>query len=142
VKKKRLRVARSQPRPVRDPGTQATVGAGMPAGPRRTSGFRHPLVGPRRVKLGAMRVRFDRFILDTETRELLRSEAPVSLSPKAFELLELLVAHRPKAMAKHDLLHVADLLGVLSHIHACAHARRPVLRNHPMNHRRPAFSRP
>jgi DNA-binding winged helix-turn-helix (wHTH) protein len=51
-----------------------------------------------------MRVRFDRFVLDTETRELLRGEARVSLSPKAFELLELLVAHRPKAMAKHDLL--------------------------------------
>jgi DNA-binding winged helix-turn-helix (wHTH) protein len=51
-----------------------------------------------------MRVRFDRFVLDTETRELLRGEARVSLSPKAFELLELLVAHRPKAMAKQDLL--------------------------------------
>jgi DNA-binding winged helix-turn-helix (wHTH) protein len=51
-----------------------------------------------------MRVRFDRFVLDTETRELLRGDARVSLSPKAFELLELLVAHRPKAMAKHDLL--------------------------------------
>jgi DNA-binding winged helix-turn-helix (wHTH) protein len=51
-----------------------------------------------------MRVRFDPFVLDTETRELLRGETRVSLSPKAFELLELLVAHRPKAMAKHDLL--------------------------------------
>ena len=49
-------------------------------------------------------MRFDRFVLDTETRELLRGETRVSLSPKAFELLELLVAHRPKAMAKHELL--------------------------------------
>jgi FHA domain len=30
-------------------------------------------------------------------------DAPVPLSPKAFELLCLLVAHRPKAMAKSDL---------------------------------------
>ena len=51
-----------------------------------------------------MRVRFDSFVLDTETRELLRGETRVSLSPKAFELLELLVTHRPKAMAKHHLL--------------------------------------
>lgn len=51
-----------------------------------------------------MRVRFAAFVLDTEARELLRGEARVPLSPKAFDLLDLLVAHRPKAMAKHDLL--------------------------------------
>jgi DNA-binding winged helix-turn-helix (wHTH) protein len=50
-----------------------------------------------------MRVRFGTFVLDSETRELLRGDAPVPLSPKAFELLCLLVAHRPKAMAKSDL---------------------------------------
>jgi DNA-binding winged helix-turn-helix (wHTH) protein len=50
-----------------------------------------------------MRVRFGTFVLDPGTRELLRGDAPVSLSPKAFELLSILVAHRPKAMAKSDL---------------------------------------
>src|SRR5687767_15767095 len=50
-----------------------------------------------------MRVRFGRFVLDPGTRELLRGDRPVSLSPKAFELLSILVAHRPKAMAKSDL---------------------------------------
>ena len=50
-----------------------------------------------------MRVSFGEFVLDSDTRELLRADAPVSLSPKAFELLCLLVAHRPKAMAKSDL---------------------------------------
>jgi DNA-binding winged helix-turn-helix (wHTH) protein len=51
-----------------------------------------------------MRVRFGRFVLDRESRELLRGHAPVALSPKAFDLLALLVAHRPKAMSKADLL--------------------------------------
>jgi DNA-binding winged helix-turn-helix (wHTH) protein len=50
-----------------------------------------------------MRVRFGPFVLDSETRELLRQDLPVPLSPKAFELLTLLVASRPKAMAKRDL---------------------------------------
>jgi DNA-binding winged helix-turn-helix (wHTH) protein len=50
-----------------------------------------------------MRVRFGTFVLDSESRELLRADVPVTLSPKAFELLCLLVAHRPKAMAKSDL---------------------------------------
>ena len=50
-----------------------------------------------------MPVRFGPFVLDQATRELLRAGVPVSLSPKAFELLCLLVAHRPKAMAKSDL---------------------------------------
>ena len=50
-----------------------------------------------------MRVRFGTFVLDPETRELLRGDAPVPLSPKAFDLLSILVAHRPKAMAKGDL---------------------------------------
>jgi DNA-binding winged helix-turn-helix (wHTH) protein len=50
-----------------------------------------------------MRVRFGPFVLDSEARELLREDVPVPLSPKAFDLLSLLVAHRPKAMAKSDL---------------------------------------
>lgn len=50
-----------------------------------------------------MRVRFGTFVLDSETRELLRGEVPVPISPKAFELLCLLIAHRPRAMAKSDL---------------------------------------
>jgi DNA-binding winged helix-turn-helix (wHTH) protein len=50
-----------------------------------------------------MPVRFGPFVLDPDTRELLRGGVPVSLSPKAFELLCLLVAHRPKAVAKSEL---------------------------------------
>jgi DNA-binding winged helix-turn-helix (wHTH) protein len=50
-----------------------------------------------------MRVRFGSFVLDPDTRELLRGDAPVALSPKAFELLTILVAGRPKAISKSDL---------------------------------------
>jgi DNA-binding winged helix-turn-helix (wHTH) protein len=50
-----------------------------------------------------MRVRFGTFVFDPETRELLRGDAPVALSPKAFELLTILVAGRPRAISKSDL---------------------------------------
>ena len=50
-----------------------------------------------------MQVRFDNFVLDSESRELLRDSHPVALSPKAFELLSLLVASRPKAVSKAEL---------------------------------------
>lgn len=49
------------------------------------------------------RVRFGEFVLDSETRELLRAGRAVHLSPKAFQLLETLVAHRPKALSKDEL---------------------------------------
>jgi DNA-binding winged helix-turn-helix (wHTH) protein len=51
-----------------------------------------------------MRVHFGTFAFDPDTRELLRKGVAVPLSPKAFELLSLLVANRPKAVAKSDLL--------------------------------------
>lgn len=50
-----------------------------------------------------MRVAFDRYVLDTDTRQLLRGGNVVRLSPKAFDLLSILVSHRPKALAKSDL---------------------------------------
>ncbi len=50
-----------------------------------------------------MRVHFGRFVLDSATRELLRGDARVPLSPKAFDLLSILVAERPKAISKGDL---------------------------------------
>jgi len=47
--------------------------------------------------------RFDNFTLETRTRRLLRGEEEVHLSPKAFDLLTILVANRAQAMAKNDL---------------------------------------
>jgi DNA-binding winged helix-turn-helix (wHTH) protein len=47
-----------------------------------------------------MRFRFGEFVLDAETRELLRSGTRIPLSPKAYDLLVILVENRPKALAK------------------------------------------
>ena len=46
------------------------------------------------------RLRFGQFVLDLDARELLRGRCAVRLSPKAFQLLELLVESRPKALSK------------------------------------------
>jgi DNA-binding winged helix-turn-helix (wHTH) protein len=51
-----------------------------------------------------MRVQFKPFVLDTDTRELRQGAACVPLSPKAFDLLSVLVAQSPKAVAKSELL--------------------------------------
>src|SRR5947209_8566224 len=50
-----------------------------------------------------MRTRFGDCVLDSSTRELLRGGKPVHLSPRAFELIELLLAERPKAVPKAEI---------------------------------------
>jgi FHA domain len=50
-----------------------------------------------------MQVRFGDFVLDTDTRQLLCESRPVHLSPKAFQLLKLLVETRPRALPKDTL---------------------------------------
>jgi DNA-binding winged helix-turn-helix (wHTH) protein len=52
---------------------------------------------------GIVRARFEGFTIDSESRQLLRDGAAVHLSPKAFDLLCLLVAARPNAISKTDL---------------------------------------
>jgi DNA-binding winged helix-turn-helix (wHTH) protein len=52
----------------------------------------------------SMRVSFSPYVLDPERRQLLRGDTIVHLSPKAFDLLTILVAQRPKAVSKSDLL--------------------------------------
>jgi DNA-binding winged helix-turn-helix (wHTH) protein len=48
-------------------------------------------------------VSFGRFVLDRNTRELREAGKTVALSPKAYQLLDVLVTNRPKALAKSDL---------------------------------------
>ena len=48
--------------------------------------------------------RFGDFVLDCDTRQLLRSGGEVHLSPKAFELLRVLLVNRPRAVSKAELL--------------------------------------
>jgi DNA-binding winged helix-turn-helix (wHTH) protein len=60
-------------------------------------------------------VRFGRLTIDSETRQLRRDGQDVHLSPKAFDLLSLLIQHRPNVLQKDELLtqiwrdsHVSD----------------------------------
>jgi DNA-binding winged helix-turn-helix (wHTH) protein len=51
-----------------------------------------------------MMCRFAGCMLDTDARQLFRGAGEVHLSPKAFELLALLVERRPRALSKTELL--------------------------------------
>ena len=51
-----------------------------------------------------MSVRFGDVRFDVDARRLFRGSREMHLSPKAFELLQLLVDTRPRALAKADLL--------------------------------------
>jgi DNA-binding winged helix-turn-helix (wHTH) protein/Flp pilus assembly protein TadD len=50
-----------------------------------------------------MQVSFGDFVLDLDAREVRRGSAPIRLSPKAFQLLDILVTNRPKALSKAEL---------------------------------------
>jgi DNA-binding winged helix-turn-helix (wHTH) protein len=50
-----------------------------------------------------MRVRFGECTFDAMRRELLRGDAPAHLSPKAFELLRLLIERRARPISKDEL---------------------------------------
>jgi DNA-binding winged helix-turn-helix (wHTH) protein len=51
-----------------------------------------------------VKLRFGPFVLDSDARLLLADGAPRPLTPKAFALLELLVEHRPRAVARQEIL--------------------------------------
>lgn len=50
-----------------------------------------------------MTYRFAGFTANTDTRQLLAGEREIHLSPKAFELLRLLIEHRSRAVSKLDI---------------------------------------
>jgi DNA-binding winged helix-turn-helix (wHTH) protein len=50
-----------------------------------------------------MKVLFDRFTLDIEARQLLDSGREVHLSPKAFDVLQMLIERRPAVVSKTEL---------------------------------------
>lgn len=50
-----------------------------------------------------MRVRFGEFTLDSDERRLLRGDAEVHLTPKAFDLLALLIEEAPRAVRKERI---------------------------------------
>jgi len=51
-----------------------------------------------------MSLRFGNCVFDLETRELLVDGAPRDLSPRSFQLLDLLLEARPRALAKRELM--------------------------------------
>lgn len=51
-----------------------------------------------------MRYTFGDCLLDTKSREFLRGSSQVHLSPKAYELLHLLIAQRPRVLSKAELM--------------------------------------
>ena len=51
-----------------------------------------------------MRISFGQCVVDTARRQLERAGQRVRLSPKAFDVLEVLVTERPRAVSKHLLL--------------------------------------
>jgi len=51
-----------------------------------------------------VRLRFGSSTFDSQTRELLREGKAVAISPRAFSLLELLLADRPRPLSKADLV--------------------------------------
>jgi DNA-binding winged helix-turn-helix (wHTH) protein len=50
-----------------------------------------------------MRVAFGRFLFDSETRELIADGRRLHVSPKAFDLLQVLLERRPKVVSKTEL---------------------------------------
>jgi DNA-binding winged helix-turn-helix (wHTH) protein len=50
-----------------------------------------------------MKVRFGPFVFDSATRELLCELRPVHLSPKSFDLLQILIERRPALVTKSEL---------------------------------------
>ena len=52
----------------------------------------------------ALALRFGDFLIDSKARRLARGNKDVRLSPKAFDLLRLLLARRPDVLSKDELL--------------------------------------
>src|SRR6185369_9755596 len=50
-----------------------------------------------------MRLRAQGWVFDSDTREVVRKGRRLPLSPKAFDLLELLIRRRPKAVSKDEI---------------------------------------
>jgi DNA-binding winged helix-turn-helix (wHTH) protein len=50
-----------------------------------------------------MKVAFGRFTFDSDTREIVHNGLPVHLSPKAFDLLHLLLERRPNVVTKAEV---------------------------------------
>src|SRR5512135_1022146 len=76
-----------------------------------------------------MRLRFADCVLDPEARELRRPGGPVPLSPRAFQLLALLLDRRPRPVSQQELrdaLWPDTNVGYTSLAQAVAEVRRAI----------------
>lgn len=53
-----------------------------------------------------MRLSFGDFVIDFDERRLVSNGHEIRLTPKAFDLLQLLIESRPKALSKHEIWRV------------------------------------
>jgi DNA-binding winged helix-turn-helix (wHTH) protein len=51
-----------------------------------------------------VRVHFEDFVFDSDERELRRSDERLHLTPRAFDLLQILIEERPRAVPKQELI--------------------------------------
>jgi len=77
-----------------------------------------------------MSMRFGPFLLDGPRRQLLRARTPLHLTPKAFDLLSILVAQSPHVVSKRELHHAlwpdtfvsdASLTGLIKELRRVLH---------------------
>src|SRR5688572_26940475 len=92
-------------RPMRCPTERVMAGIGgiIAARSRSLPRRRFSEGGPAIDTMPAVVYRFGRFVLDYDTRQILADGGEIHLSPKAFELLALLLANRPRAVSKTEL---------------------------------------
>jgi DNA-binding winged helix-turn-helix (wHTH) protein len=65
--------------------------------------WRRRLTPGDRIRPAAVVYRFSTFALDTGTRQLVSSDGELHVSPKAFELLTMLLSSAPRAVSKSDI---------------------------------------
>src|SRR5215510_11452686 len=82
--------------------TRAVRGSWMPPLLESVDDSGHESITPL-LSLPMVKARFGPFSLDEATRQLLRNGREVPLSPKAFQLLLVLVINRERAMSKQEL---------------------------------------
>lgn len=84
-----------------------------------------------------MRVRFGEFVFDGAARELTQEGRRTDLSPKAFQLLEALLAERPRALSRAELndrlwpgtaMGYTSLAGVVAELRKALHDDRSLPR--------------
>ena len=68
-----------------------------------------------------MRLRFGPFVFDSATRELLQERRPVHLSPKSFDLLQILIERRPALYRRYIRLVVQQLDSARSGARLCTY---------------------